>query len=257
MAPKNVVIFGETGAGKSSIINMIKGGQVAAISSAAVGCTFESAAYIADIAGSTFRLHDTAGLNEGQDGTVPAKDALVNLYKLICRLEGGISLLVYCIRGPRVKDTTVKNYNIFYEAFCQKQVPIAVVVTGLENEEPTMEDWWAKNEDTFVQYGMSFDGHACVTATKGKRNMFEAEYEESAKSVKDLVYNSCRALPWQKERHSWFAAVLKAVWNMFTTTFNIPLSSIGNTLTYALTLIGVPKGEAGSIANGVEFDLAT
>ncbi len=41
----NVIIFGETGVGKSSLINMIAGTPSAAISSSAIGCTFESVGY--------------------------------------------------------------------------------------------------------------------------------------------------------------------------------------------------------------------
>ena len=242
--------------GKSSIINMVLGSKVAAISGGAVGCTFESTSYLANIGGSEFRLHDTAGLNEGEDGTVPAKEAVVNLYKLIRRLEDGVSLLVYCVRGPKIKDTTVKNYKIFYEAFCQKQVPVAIVVTGLENEE-SMEGWWAENEASFTKYGMRFDGHACVTATKGKKNRFEEEYEESVKIVRDLISACSATLPWKKEAKSWFLAVLESIWSSFVTTIGFPINSIGNALTYALTLVGVSQRDAIRLASGLEIDLAS
>jgi predicted GTPase len=46
----NVVIFGETGAGKSSVVNLITGGQVPqAVSSDALGYTAETTVYDHDI----------------------------------------------------------------------------------------------------------------------------------------------------------------------------------------------------------------
>jgi len=201
---------------------------------------------------SEFRLHDTAGLNEGEDGIVPAKEALVNLYKLIRRLEDGVSLLVYCVRGQKIKDTTVKNCRIFYEAFCQKQAPIAIIVTGLESEE-SMEGWWAENEASFTKYGMRLDGH--VTATKGKKNRFEEE--ESEKIVRDLISACSTTLPWKKEAKSWFLAVLESLWSSFVTALGFPIDSIGSALTYASTLVGVSRRDAMQLANGLEIDLAS
>jgi len=252
MAPLNIIVFGETGAGKSSIVNMLVGSEVAPISSKAVGCTFQSASYFANIGGSEFTLHDTVGLGESEKGTVPAKDAVVNLYSLIRSLDDGVSLLIYCVRGPRVKHDTVKNYTMFYEVFCQKQVPVVIVVTGLENEEPTMESWWVENEASYTKAGMSFWGHACITATRGKSDRFRAEYKESAKSVKELIQRSCRSSPWKMERTSWFSTVVKSTWNKFASVFDLPLATVSRTLTYALTLIGIPKNEAEIVANVAE-----
>jgi len=41
----NIIVFGETGTGKSSIINMLEGRSIAGVSSGASGCTFYSCPY--------------------------------------------------------------------------------------------------------------------------------------------------------------------------------------------------------------------
>ncbi|KAF9241822.1 hypothetical protein BU15DRAFT_60722 [Melanogaster broomeanus] len=64
---------------------------------------------------------------------------------------GGIRLLIFCIRGGRITAVTQNNYRLFYEILCQKEVPIAFVITGLENE-PSMEGWWTKNKSEFEKY---------------------------------------------------------------------------------------------------------
>jgi hypothetical protein len=45
--------------------------------------------------------------------------------------------------------------------------------------------------------GMTFDGHACVTTTKGQDNIYEVEYSESAKKVWKLVEDRCKSVAWK------------------------------------------------------------
>lgn len=97
---RNVVIFGETGVGKSSIINTIAQKELAKTSNDAPGCTSSSERYPVEISSQRFVLLDTAGLNEGNEGTVPAAKAEKQLKSLLRELmssgSDGIGLLVYC-----------------------------------------------------------------------------------------------------------------------------------------------------------------
>jgi tRNA U34 5-carboxymethylaminomethyl modifying GTPase MnmE/TrmE len=91
MAPVNrhdVVLFGEMGAGKSSVVNMLCGQDKAAVSSSASGCTLSSTGYEGAMADQPFTFWDTAGLNEGDIGKVPNMKAVVGLYRLLRQLEG-------------------------------------------------------------------------------------------------------------------------------------------------------------------------
>jgi tRNA U34 5-carboxymethylaminomethyl modifying GTPase MnmE/TrmE len=59
----NVVIFGETGAGKSSLINLVVGTQTALTSGDAMGCTTKTNVYDVFIQNETLKvkLFDTVG----------------------------------------------------------------------------------------------------------------------------------------------------------------------------------------------------
>ncbi|EIW86065.1 hypothetical protein CONPUDRAFT_140796 [Coniophora puteana RWD-64-598 SS2] len=71
--PVNVVIFGETGAGKSSVVNLVLGRDEAPVNSSAIGVTFGAKSYSVDLDGRSVRLFDTSGLDEGDEGSrVPA-----------------------------------------------------------------------------------------------------------------------------------------------------------------------------------------
>jgi len=223
--PRNVIVFGESGAGKSSVINMIAGEQIVESSSSATSGTFEGNPYSVEIDGMQLKLWDTSGINDGNRSEVVTKQAVGNLHGLIQRLEDGVSLLVFCVRGPRINDTVIENYRIFHSVFCQRKVPVVLVVTGLEQEEP-MDAWWPANEAIFRRQEILFAGHACVTATKGKvksgKHIYEEEYEESRKKVRKLISGNCNIVePWSIETTSWLnfclAALVRFLGSLFRT----------------------------------------
>ncbi|KIJ68044.1 hypothetical protein HYDPIDRAFT_37613 [Hydnomerulius pinastri MD-312] len=210
---KNIVVFGESGIGKSSLINLIAGRSVAATSSSAFGCTFEHKKYELEIEGIPCTIWDTTGLDEGSQGRIPAETAEANLKRLLHDLmkANGIDLLIYCVRGSRLRKTLLNNYNIFYSAICRKKVPIAIVVTGLENYEGEMEEWWAANEAEFAALKMHFDGHACVTTldiAKVNSPALKERCDDSRKTVLSLISNTYSRDQWGTKQENWLAIAL-------------------------------------------------
>ena len=190
------MIFGDSGVGKSSLINMLAGRKAAETSSGVLGCTFESRQYTITINGEKINVWDTAGLDEGTRGRVPPQVAERSLTKLLRELRGanGIHLLVYCIRGPSVRKSLARNYTIFYSAICRKKVPIVAVVTGLEHEPAAMDDWWTQGEKELAKYKMRFNAHACVTTIdmeKAAGSMFAERSAESQELVQKLILDYC------------------------------------------------------------------
>ena len=208
MSRRNVILFGGSGVGKSSVVNMLAGYNVADTSSGATGCTFKNAGYDVDICGIPFRLHDTAGLNEGDEGRIPNSDAIVQLYTLLKRLDDGLSLLVFCMKAPRLTESAPSNWKLFHEVMCKRNVPIVMVITGLELERD-MNAWWTTNKDSFRKNGMLPSGQpACITAIKGKekRGVFflQEEYDESRGKVQQLILDNYMESPWKMESVRWF-----------------------------------------------------
>ncbi|KAF5378185.1 hypothetical protein D9615_007551 [Tricholomella constricta] len=222
----NILIFGETGTGKSSAINLIAGRAIAGVSGDAQGYTFGSTAYTVfiDDGSGTMQVTfwDTAGLNEGEHGTVPAVRAMKNLQELVGNLSGGLSLLVYCIRGSRFRRIWKVNYDLFAGIICQGRVPVVLLVTGLEDESPTMENWWTENGAEFAKHGMRFNGHACITSTRGKQlksgeYMYEEEYEESEKVARKLISDYCVGSPWVMDSRAWISEITSKMASYYET----------------------------------------
>ena len=189
---------------------MLSGGREAKVSSSAKGETFKHDRYEKYIRGQSINVFDTVGLGEGKKGTVSAAKAIEALYRLMRGLEDGVSLLVYVVRGPCLSGSIRKNYELFYEIFCQKEVPIVLVITGLEHEED-MGNWWKRNESAYIDEEMIFADAACITAIKGKKDMFAQEYEESRGKVEELILNHCFKTTWLPPaggKASWLGTLL-------------------------------------------------
>ncbi|KAF9219346.1 hypothetical protein BS17DRAFT_427950 [Gyrodon lividus] len=167
---RNVVLFGESGVGKSSIINTIVGRAVAETHNLVQGCTRQCAPHTVALDSRTeIKLWDTVGLDEGTDGSIPLFQARQMLKEFLQRqhsTSGGIDLLLCCVRAGRMKTADFERYKFVYEEVCRKTIPVAIVVTGLENYQPEgdMDWWWSVNERELLKLGFQFCAHACVTS---------------------------------------------------------------------------------------------
>jgi predicted GTPase len=188
MSTKNIVVFGETGAGISSLVNLIAGQEMALTSPDMERCTTHWEEYTIAFDGCNYKVFDTAGLQERQLGMKEYVDVITDAYNLIAKLrrEGRIDLLLYCVRAGAVTATLQTNYRLFYEWLCGKEVPIVLVLTGLEREQ-SMEDWWTRNERIFTTYEIHVADHACITAANRLYGRHEELYEESRRLVRGLV----------------------------------------------------------------------
>lgn len=208
----NVIVFGQTGSGKSSIINMLDCSQNSSTSSGVIGHTFGNTRYETTINHQNFHIYDTNGLNEAERGKIPMKHAIKNLYDLVQSLQGGISLLVFVFRASRINSTSIKNYRMFRETFCNRRVPIVIVITGLEDE-LNMDQWWDNNSMHFEEYDMKFDGQACVTSSRGKQTetgwTLDEEYEESKEKLRSLITSHVAEEPWDMHSKDWFSLALR------------------------------------------------
>ncbi|OAX36815.1 hypothetical protein K503DRAFT_656496, partial [Rhizopogon vinicolor AM-OR11-026] len=188
----NILLFGSHGAGKSSLINMLAG-QEASRTSDQGHSAFAFSGYAIDVGGREVVLWDVVGLRKKDgDGEAISDDAARNLHYLIQRLHGGVNLLVHCINATRPSDAVEIDYEAFHRIIGGKKVPIVLVVTGLEDEDP-MEGWWKMNDAEIKKRGMSFDGHACITTIRGKPlkngpgHRYDEQYEQSRLAVRELI----------------------------------------------------------------------
>ena len=209
----NVILFGDTGVGKSSVINLMAGNDIAKTSSDASGCTMDCKDYQINLGSRQINLWDTVGLNEPTMGVNGYYDAIVKAYELIRKLSkaGGVDLLLLCIRGQRIPPSATTNYLLFYEILCNKQVPIALVITHLEREN-RMEDWWERNEATILGYGIRTCGHASVTGLPDEVQ----KYNESKLAMSCLLSHHDNSSRFSMPLESVFTRFLRWVTSFFS-----------------------------------------
>ncbi|OAX42325.1 hypothetical protein K503DRAFT_790238 [Rhizopogon vinicolor AM-OR11-026] len=189
----NIILVGETGVGKSSIINMIAGTKLAETPDKETARTFGHHPYT---------LPDSMRENL----------KVVELYKLITGLNGGINLLMFCMSAAagaqKINNAVHQNWKIFSEILCKKQVPSVLVVTGLEQEE-NMDEWWWNNRRLFEDQGIRPDGTACITTIRGKTlrdgcRAYDEHYEKSQAKIPNLILNRVLLRPWRVDKINWF-----------------------------------------------------
>ncbi|KAG2131409.1 P-loop containing nucleoside triphosphate hydrolase protein [Suillus bovinus] len=133
---RTIVLFGDTGAGQSSVVNLIAGNEVARTSPDMQRCTMGWTEYHIGFDGGSYTVFDTIGLQVPQLGIEEYIESVKGAYRLVKKLDenGGIDLLIYCVRAGRVTATLQSNYRLFHEFLCEKKVPIVLVITNLERE---------------------------------------------------------------------------------------------------------------------------
>ena len=211
----HVLLFGETGVGKSSLINLLAGWQIASVSPDSAPCTLDASEYQFQLGSTTIRLWDTVGLEEPEKGPTGYVGAIEKAVQLIRRLNatGGISLFLFCIRGNRITATAQSNYRLFYEVLGKKEVPIALAVTHLERE-AVMEDWWQRNGKTLDKNGIHSTGHACITTLDG-----HPKCAESRDILQGLLSRFDDQGKFSMPSEAWIGRILKGLGSLVEKSF--------------------------------------
>jgi predicted GTPase len=211
----HIMLIGETGVGKSSLVNLLAGWQIAEVSPDSTGCTLDATEYQFQLGPSIIRLWDTVGLEGPETSTNGYVGAIVKVIELIHRLNatGGISLFLFCMRGGRVTATAQSNYRLFYEVLGKKEVPVALAITCLERE-VEMEDWWSRNVKMLEKNGIHSAGHACITTFEGS-----PKYQESRQVIQSLLSQFDDQGKFSMPSEVWIGRFLKGLGSLVDKSF--------------------------------------
>jgi predicted GTPase len=193
--PFNVLIFGETGVGKSSVINLIMGRDAAPTSADAPTCTLEHTPYEITLENKRFKLWEVSSLaSMGFFRRLFTKWRMKKTYKKLYS-DDGVYLLLYCMRNSRAHGTLASDYKLFTSIVGSTagRVPVAAVVTCLEDYPMDMDDWWKKNELNLEREGMKFSKHACIMALPedpGASPTLRTRRQRSVQIIRGLICES-------------------------------------------------------------------
>ncbi len=246
MATYRVLVFGSTGTGKTSLCNSLTG-QKMPVNSSARGVTFKSHTFDSiEFGKNNLIITDTIGLNESDGGTIPAASAATELLQLLNNSKEGYNLLVHVMKAPRITKTHKDNYKLFYERIVQKDIPVILVATGCENDNP-MSKWAEENTEHFEKDGFEYREVLATCFIEGGR--FESNYAPLRAESKNLVLDAIAryALPSPKKIYfdeNSFEELLKRAWNAFCDFADLPEKvrfQIGESAYDFCIRMGVPK----------------
>ena len=174
--PLNVVIMGETGVGKSSVVNLIAGKAFARVSPDSDPCTENTTEYSTSTGLNPVHIWEIAGFNQPEN--VITKDDLpdADLGPVLADTTAVVDLVLFCMRGKKLTKTTKRIFEFVKNMF-GNQVPIILVITHLEMEGDGMESWWVRNEAYLAREGVVGTGHVCVTGLREEK--WKAKRDES------------------------------------------------------------------------------
>ncbi|KAH7887158.1 hypothetical protein F5I97DRAFT_1110515 [Phlebopus sp. FC_14] len=190
-----IALFGQTGVGVSSLVNLIVGHPVATYSVDTKPCTLSVTDHDVSWDNKQFRLYEVPGFG-GHFSDTDIIDSIQSLEEKV-----GIDLLVYCLRKKR--ETLMPENLKKIRAKMPAGIPIVAVVTELERYKGDMASWWTipseggkvANGKTLEDMGMTFADHACVTTLPpedvAQNTTFRERRSHSENVVKNLVAKHC------------------------------------------------------------------
>jgi GTPase Era involved in 16S rRNA processing len=189
MSMFNVLVVGQTGCGKSSVVNMLAGESRAPTSDDLGHCTQHWTEYAIPVDGRSFQVFDTIGFLEPGLDTEGYTNAIADTYLAIdvLRKRGGIDLLLYCVRGDEIEKMR-GHYRLLREVFCEEEVPVALVVTNRGVNDKCYKAIFRSHEIACVDY-------VCANITSTPGPGASAADTESQKAIKELLVKCCDAGP--------------------------------------------------------------
>ncbi|CAF1292946.1 unnamed protein product [Adineta steineri] len=182
-----ILVIGQTGVGKSSLINLLAGEHVTNDSDSAVGCTFDHVTVRIVHDGQIIELIDTVGLNENSKGTVTDEQAIEKLFEFIRSNQRGFNLLLFVMKKGRLNEMFETNFELFSSVVSSGRIPAVLFISQCESDDP-MNIWLKDYTNQQMINRFHFAEVVCGTTKAGGR--FGEKLRPLREETKNAVWKS-------------------------------------------------------------------
>ncbi|CAF3174167.1 unnamed protein product [Rotaria socialis] len=183
---KWILIVGSTGEGKSSLINLLMGREVANVNDSADGVTMDCQEYVTKHAETEYHLYDTIGLHEADGGKVPHKNAIEKLVAFAKSHSEGFNLIIFVMAKGRIRHDFEQNHLLFHDTIFCSQAPSILYVNGCEFEKQTGK-WVTENAERLKSF--QFKDVVCGTTMK-HAGEFEERIAPKREETRTAIWNA-------------------------------------------------------------------
>lgn len=133
MSDQRILLFGRTGAGKSTLGNMLHARHPSPQGGFPVGDGIRGVTYeVSRKVGHGWEVVDTIGMGEARGGTVSTAEAERRLVDFLRKLRFTYNYIVYVVRKGRMEDAQGVTWEMFKKLFEGGESNFVVVFTGAD-----------------------------------------------------------------------------------------------------------------------------
>jgi len=195
----HVAFIGETGAGKSSIVNLLTGKEIAQVNNDREPCTIKAAAeYKVVKADTIYHIWDTRGLNLGKE---PGKVSFARMGQKLGFIHNAESelkkllhdqtpdLVLLCIDARKISISD--HWSMYGDIFAslRKRMKVAVVVTRLEDLQGSA--WKERYEAMARGVFWEFPGASMIEGVPKFEELDDQDLKDCRDRILTLISKSC------------------------------------------------------------------
>ncbi|KAF8557992.1 hypothetical protein OG21DRAFT_1504664 [Imleria badia] len=182
-----VALFGVTGCGKSSIINLLADKPVANVSTGVEACTRRARWYPISLGEKKFRIWDTMGFNQAEAKDTNPLSPYEQAHALLRNLQDGVDLILLCARKDGINASLRSLYWLLDSFFFGGRAQIALVLTHFDAPH---DQWWERNRNIIAQkceIPVQFLPYVCITTVQNGPPQLDPLHDQSKQALKALL----------------------------------------------------------------------